>query len=124
MKEIQIKRIYEDVSMGTQYTDGTYRILIDRLWPRGISKEEAKLDEWNKEIAPSNELRKWFDHREERFVEFSLRYKKELIKHEDDLNRLVNISATKNLLLLYGAKNKDFNQAVVLQRILKELRAK
>lgn len=69
MLPITIKRIYEHPSK----TDG-YRILVDRLWPRGISKEEAQLNEWNKKIAPSTELRKWFDHQEERFPEFSKKY--------------------------------------------------
>ena len=73
MKVIKIKRIYEDANSG----DG-YRILIDRLWPRGVSKEEAKLDEWNKHLAPSTELRKWFDDTPERFEEFKKRYLEEL----------------------------------------------
>lgn len=66
MKEIKLKRIYDDPS-----GDDGYRVLVDRLWPRGVSKEDAKLDEWDKELAPSTELRKWFGHKEERFKEFS-----------------------------------------------------
>jgi uncharacterized protein YeaO (DUF488 family) len=69
-QQIQIKRIYEDYS-----EDDGYRVLVDRLWPRGVSKEEARLDEWCKEIAPSTELRKWFDHDPDKFEEFSNRYK-------------------------------------------------
>ena len=73
MGKIKIKRIYEQSS-----ADDGYRVLVDRLWPRGVSKKDANLDEWNKEIAPSTELRKWFDHKEERFDEFACRYREEL----------------------------------------------
>ena len=113
MKSIIIKRIYALPEL----EDG-YRILINRLWPRGISKEEAKLDEWNKTIAPSTELRKWFDHKEERFEEFTLRYQEELKTHCPELERLLEIAKKQNLCLLYGAKNLDNNQAVVLKAIL------
>lgn len=123
MKEILIKRIYDAPSANEMNSDKTYRILIDRLWPRGVSKDKANLDEWNKDIAPSTELRKWFNHKEERFEEFTKRYRQELTLHKDDLGLLINISEQKNILLLYGAKNKEFNQAVVLQKILKELQS-
>lgn len=116
MKSIKIKRIYDPPEL----EDG-YRILIDRLWPRGIGKEEAKLDEWNKNIAPSTELRKWFDHKEERFEEFSLRYQEELKTHYSELERLFEIAKKQNLCLLYGAKNPNNNQAVVLKAILLKL---
>ncbi|MEO6882787.1 MAG: DUF488 domain-containing protein [Bacteroidia bacterium] len=116
MSTISIKRIYEEAS-----ADDGYRILIDRLWPRGISKEKAKLDEWNKDIAPSTELRKWFDHTEERFEEFVKRYKKELTKNKVDLERLKIITKQKNVSLLYSAKNEKCNQAVVLQQVLKSM---
>ncbi|GEM66611.1 hypothetical protein SMI01S_02170 [Sphingobacterium mizutaii NBRC 14946 = DSM 11724] len=85
--EIQIKRIYEPPSP----LDG-YRVLIDRIWPRGVKKNGAKLDEWNKDIAPSTELRKWFGHIPERFDEFSLRYQTELDSQKNDLLRLGNIA--------------------------------
>ena len=75
MQPIVIKRVYEEASEN----DG-YRILVDRLWPRGISREKVNIDEWDKNIAPSTELRKWFDHKEERFQEFTIRYKEELLK--------------------------------------------
>ncbi|MBK8489071.1 MAG: DUF488 domain-containing protein [Chitinophagales bacterium] len=112
---IQIKRIYEK----PESSDG-YRILIDRIWPRGIKKEDALLDEWNKEIAPSTELRKWFDHREERFAEFTKRYKKELQPHASELHRIKQLSKTKHVSLLYGAKDPNFNQAIVLLNILNQ----
>lgn len=115
MEPIAIKRIYEDSSKN----DG-YRILIDRLWPRGVSKEAANLDEWDKNIAPSTELRKWFDHKEERFQEFTLRYKEELMSQKDALNQILKIAQTQKVTLLYGAKNSEINQAVVLKNILNQ----
>lgn len=113
MQPIVIKRVYEDASEN----DG-YRILVDRLWPRGVSKEEAKLDEWDKIIAPSTELRKWFDHKEERLQEFAIRYKEELLQQEEELNRLRKIATTKKITLIYGAKDPVINQAIVLKNIL------
>lgn len=109
MPPITIKRIYEEASE----KDG-YRVLVDRLWPRGISKEEAQLDEWIKEIAPSKELRKWFDHQEERFLEFAIRYEEELNIKNDDIERLRSIAEQQQVTLIYSAKNIHFNQAVVL----------
>lgn len=113
MKKITIKRIYEKPSEN----DG-YRILVDRIWPRGVSRINAKLDEWNKTVAPSEALRKWFNHQEEKFEEFSLRYQKELLKAEKDLYRIIDIAKDKKVCLVYGAKNEKFNQAVVLQKAL------
>lgn len=115
MEPIAIKRIYEDSSKN----DG-YRILVDRLWPRGVSKEAANLDEWDKNIAPSTELRKWFDHKEERLQEFTLRYKEELMSQKDALNRILKIAQTQKVTLLYGAKDPEINQAVVLKNILNQ----
>lgn len=109
----QIKRIYEKPDP----TDG-YRILVDRLWPRGVKKEAAMLNEWNKEIAPSPALRKWFDHKEERFAEFSKRYKEELRLQTKELNRLRKKAETKQISLLYGAKDPGINHAIVLYNVL------
>ena len=108
MQPIVIKRVYEEASEN----DG-YRILVDRLWPRGISREKVNIDEWDKNIAPSTELRKWFDHKEERFQEFTIRYKEELLKQEEELNRVRKIAATEKVTLLYGAKNQEINHAVI-----------
>lgn len=116
MEQIVIKRIYEEASN----TDG-YRLLIDRIWPRGISKEKAKLNEWNKNIAPSAELRKWFDHKEERFEIFSSKYKDELLKNKSELLRIKTITEKQRISLLYGAKNKKYNQAIVLKEVLDNL---
>ena len=113
MKSISIKRIYDDATD----KDG-YRVLVDRLWPRGISKEEAKLDEWLQDIAPSTELRKWFDHQEERFSEFSKRYKAELDLKKTEIEKLKAVAENRPITLLYSAKNEEFNQAIVLRDYL------
>lgn len=113
MKPIVIKRIYEEVSD----KDG-YRILVDRIWPRGISKEEANLEEWIKNIAPSTALRKWFNHQEDHFEEFTVKYKEELLNQMEELNRMRKIAETKQVTLLYAAKDTHLNQAIVLRNIL------
>ena len=114
--EIKIKRIYEDAS-----EDDGYRILVDRLWPRGIKKEDASLDEWNKDIAPSSELRKWFDHKKEHFNEFSERYREELLNRKEELTRIRNVTEHKQVTLLYAAKDPAVNHAVVLCDVLKNI---
>lgn len=113
MKTIAIKRIYDEPSDN----DG-YRILVDRLWPRGVSKIIANLDEWNKEVAPSTELRKWFDHKEARFDEFSKLYREELISKEKELDSLREIAKMKTVSLLYGAKDPKINHAIILRNVL------
>lgn len=115
MGKIKIKRIYDEPADG----DG-YRVLVDRLWPRGVSKIEARLDEWNKEIAPSPELRKWFDHKEERFQEFRRLYREELTANPKELNRLKTLAKRDVVTLLYGAKDPAINHAVVLKELLIE----
>ncbi len=114
---LQIKRIYEPVSSN----DG-YRILVDRIWPRGISKEMAAIDEWLKEIAPSTELRKWFNHIPERFEIFKEKYEQELLSQVSDLVRIKTISQNQNVTLLYGAKDETHNQAVVLMNVILKLK--
>jgi uncharacterized protein YeaO (DUF488 family) len=111
---LKIKRIYEKAA-----ADDGYRVLVDRLWPRGVSKEDATLDLWLKDVAPSPELRTWFDHKPERFTEFSKRYTAEL--HDNPATaELAKISANhKTVTLLYGAKDPEINHVVVLQRYLK-----
>ncbi|MBA6153555.1 DUF488 domain-containing protein [Gelidibacter maritimus] len=113
MKPIEIKRIYESLSK----SDG-YRILVDRIWPRGISKEDAQLDEWNKDLAPSTELRKWFDHDPDKFDDFSKKYKKELEAQTETLKKLRQKTKDQTVTLLFGAKDKEHNQAVVLKEVL------
>lgn len=114
---VQIKRIYED-----QDDNDGLRILVDRVWPRGMSKENAQLDHWMKEVGPSNELRKWFGHDPDKFNDFKQKYKEELQsghQHEEleELKRLTK-KHQKNLTLLYSAKDEKHNQAKVLKEIL------
>ena len=97
MKSIKIKRVYEDKSKN----DG-YRVFIDRLWPREVSKEDAHFDEWLKDLAPSTDLRKWFDHTPDRFDEFRKRYKKELEDHKEELDKLRNKAKTQKITLLFA----------------------
>lgn len=113
--EIKIKRVYEEASD----TDG-FRILVDRIWPRGVSKEKAHLDEWIKDIAPSTPLRKWFDHVDERFGEFSKKYKQELKNSPDLVQEILKKAKEKTITLVYSAKNEKYNQAVVLKSFLEE----
>jgi uncharacterized protein YeaO (DUF488 family) len=113
---IQTKRVYEKPAK----TDG-FRVLVDRLWPRGLTKEKAKLDLWVKEIAPSDELRKWFHHEEGSWSDFEKKYKAELTKKEtllSELNGLVKEHGT--VTLLFGSKDEKQNQAVVLAEMLKQ----
>ncbi|MEX0662141.1 MAG: DUF488 domain-containing protein [Balneolaceae bacterium] len=112
----QIKRIYEAPSEN----DG-YRVLIDRLWPRGVSKEAAQLDDWMKEITPSPELRKWFDHDPSKFEEFKMRYETELAEKNKPIESLLKIAADRNVSLLYAAKDETHNHAIVLKEFLEEL---
>lgn len=116
-KKIKTKRIYEDYS-----DEDGYRVLVDRLWPRGVSKEKAKLDEWLKDIAPSTELRKWFDHDPDKFEEFQTRYKIELSSKDEAVNHLLKKVAQQPITLLYAAKDEQHNHAVVLQEFLREKR--
>lgn len=108
----RIKRVYEAPSS----QDGM-RVLVDRLWPRGVRKEAAKLDAWLKDVAPSPALRRWFDHRPERFVEFNRRYRQELTTNAalEDLRKL---GRRRRVTLLYGARDPAVNHAVVLQSAL------
>lgn len=114
---IKIKRIYEDPDP----SDGC-RMLVDRLWPRGIRKDLAMLDEWNKEIAPSTALRKWFGHQSSLFEGFVERYREELKSKKDDLYRIKRLGERGTLTLLYAAKDEQMNQAAVLLSIINSLK--
>jgi uncharacterized protein YeaO (DUF488 family) len=111
---IKIKRVYQR----PDHTDGN-RILVDRLWPRGLSKERAQVDIWLKDVAPSTELRKWFHHDPERWKEFQTRYKQELKSKKDELAILKEKLIEGPVTLLYGAKDEAHNEAVVLEAILR-----
>ena len=112
---VRIKRVYEAATAD----DGT-RILVDRLWPRGISKEKASFDTWLKSVAPSTELRKWFDHKPERWAAFQVRYREEL-KGNPAVEALRWRAASGTVTLLYGSRNRDFNHAAVLADFLREV---
>lgn len=115
---IKIQRIYSSNS-----TQPGYRILIDRLWPRGISKAKANLDDWDKMIAPSNKLRKWFNHDSQKFPKFSEAYRKELAENPETPKFIAKIRlkiANGDIILLYSAKDEDHNQAIVLRNYLQE----
>ena len=112
---VHLKRAYEPPAM----SDG-YRVLIDRLWPRGVTREKARLDEWARELAPSSELRRWFGHDPARFSEFRRRYAEELSTHEDKLQELRQRAREHTLTLVYGARDTEHNDAVVLAEILRD----
>jgi len=116
-KMIKIKRVYEKA----EESDGI-RILVDRLWPRGIKKEEAKVDYWLKEISPSNELRKWFSHDFNKWEEFKNKYFNELNSKKELINFLLElIKKNSNVTLLYSAKEEKYNNAVALKEYLQDL---
>ena len=110
---IKIKRVYEK---GLK-SDG-FRILVDKLWPRGISKDKANIDLWLKEIAPSDELRKWFGHEPRKWEGFKERYFKELNSKPDTVNKLIEQAGKKEVTLIFSAKEEKFNNAVALKEFL------
>ncbi|HIW89546.1 MAG TPA: DUF488 family protein [Candidatus Ligilactobacillus excrementipullorum] len=115
---LQLQRIY---APDQDYQ--SYRILVDRLWPRGMSKEKAQLNDWVKTIAPSPELRKWFNHDPAKFADFRAAYLKELAENPTTVEFLKTTRAQLaqgSVTLLYGAKNEQYNQAVVLMEYLRE----
>ena len=112
--QVRIKRVYEEPG-----ADDGFRILVDRLWPRGLTKVRAKVDLWLRGVAPSTELRKWFSHDPAKWEEFQRRYLAELQLHSDQLALLLLQIKNGPVTLLYGAKDELRNEAVVLQRLLK-----
>ena len=110
---VRTKRVYEPPAK-----DDGYRVLVDRVWPRGLSRERAALDEWARELAPSAELRKWFAHKPERFDEFGRRYREELRAHQQELDALRKRKGT--VTLLFGARDTEHNNAVVLAEVLRK----
>lgn len=111
-----IKRVYDDPSPA----DGK-RILVDRLWPRGMKKSRSKIDLWLKDIAPSAELRRWFNHDPDKWVEFKKRYFSELSAKEDILGELIQMANNNTVTLLFAAKNEKINNAVAITEYLHEL---
>jgi uncharacterized protein YeaO (DUF488 family) len=112
--DVRLKRAYEPASA----EDG-YRVLVDRLWPRGVSKEQAKLDEWDQELAPSSQLREWFGHEPGRFPEFRRRYIDELRTNRARLRELRRRARIGTLTLVYSAHDSEHNDAVVLAEVLR-----
>ena len=111
---IKLKRVYELPDA----TDGK-RILVERLWPRGLTKEKAHVDLWMKDIAPTTELRKWFDHDPDKWTEFKKRYRAELKQNDEQVAQLRNEIGKRKTTLVYGAKDEEHNAALVLLEYLK-----
>lgn len=112
---VALKRVYEEA----EPSDGL-RVLVDRLWPRGVTKDGAHLDRWEKELAPSDELRRWFAHDPEKWPEFRRRYRAELSVQAALLHELAQESKKGRVTLLYAAKDEEHNNAVVLKEMLEE----
>lgn len=112
---IHTKRIYDEPS-----EDDGFRVLVDRLWPRGVSKEEAMIDRWEKDLAPTNELRRWFGHDPAKWDEFLRRYRAELEGREELLARLRREASEGTVTLLYAARDEEHNNAVALKRYIEE----
>lgn len=113
---IRIKRVYDEPS-----EDDGYRVLVDRVWPRGMSKERANVDEWLKDIAPSTDLRKWFGHRDDRWEGFRTSYLRELEEHQETLERLAVLARKGTVTLVFAAKNEEHNNAVVIRERLRRM---
>jgi uncharacterized protein YeaO (DUF488 family) len=115
-RRVRVKRIYEVADPN----DG-FRILVDRLWPRGLRKADANVHAWARDIAPTTELRKWFNHEPSRFDEFRLRYRKELEGKADVVSQFIANAGDNQITLLYAARDTDCNHAVVLRDFLLQL---
>lgn len=112
--DVRIKRAYDPPAA----SDG-YRVLIDRVWPRGVKREELRIDDWARDLAPSAELRRWFGHDPARFDEFRARYRAELEGHPEKLAELRRRAQEGTLTLVYGARDREHNNAVVLAELLR-----
>jgi uncharacterized protein YeaO (DUF488 family) len=110
---IRLKRVYDQPSRA----DGL-RVLVDRVWPRGLTKQRAAVELWLKDVAPSTDLRKWFNHDPSKWQEFESRYRKELREKKADLQLLIKESKERTVTLLFGARDAEHNQAVVLKKVL------
>jgi uncharacterized protein YeaO (DUF488 family) len=114
---VWLRRVYDEPT----HNDG-HRVLVDRLWPRGVSKDDLQIDQWCNEIAPSSDLRKWFGHDPERWEEFRVRYRKELTEHDDLVSELVEHARHGRVTLVYAARDTEHNNAVVLGHLIEERR--
>jgi len=111
--DIRTKRIYEPLD-----SDEGYRVLVDRIWPKGMSKEKARIDSWLKELAPSKELRQWFGHEPSKWEEFRERYFEEPTEHRDQLNQLAEMTQSGPLTIVYSSRETRYNNAVALKAYL------
>lgn len=116
MGNIKIKRIYDEVS-----ADDGIRIFVDRLWARGVTKQRAHLDYWFKDVAPSPDLRKWFNHEPEKFKEFSKCYKAELKCEPEKVNEILKLLKENDVTLIYAAKSPTINHAIILKDYIKSI---
>ncbi len=114
---IEIKRIYDE-----EKRQSGYRVLVDRIWPRGLKKEDVKADLWLRDVAPSSELRKWFGHDQDKWPEFKKRYFRELQGKKDDINIILEKERRGKVTLLFGAKDVEHNNAVALKEYLEKKR--
>lgn len=112
--DVRAKRVYEP----TDPNDG-YRVLVDHVWPRGVSRERAQLDEWARDLAPSDQLRRWFDHDPERFSEFRTRYRDELSRHADEIDRLRARAVKGPVTIVYAARDEQHNNGVVVAELVR-----
>jgi len=115
MTKIQIKRVFEDAHL----KDG-FRVLVDRIWPRGVRKGDAAIELWAKDIAPSTALRKWFNHDPDKWSDFQKRYRAELVFPDAKLDDLLKAAGEQQLTLVYSARDTEHNQASVLREVLLE----
>lgn len=113
--DVNVKRIYDAVG-----TEDGYRVLIDHVWPRGVSRERARLDEWARELAPSDDLRRWFAHDPEKFEEFRARYRAELATRRSAILELARRASGGAVTILYAARDQQHNNAVVLAEVLRD----
>ncbi|HEX5192013.1 MAG TPA: DUF488 family protein [Solirubrobacteraceae bacterium] len=113
--DVRVKRVYDEAE-----PDDGYRVLVDHIWPRGVSKEHAQLDEWARELAPSDELRRWFDHVPARFVEFRSRYRDELAGHRERIEELRGCARGGRVTVVFGARDREHNNAVVVAELIRD----
>ncbi len=116
MLRITVKRVYDPID-----EDDGVRVLVDRVWPRGMSKQDLRADQWLRDVAPSDSLRKWFNHDISKWSEFENRYRGELANNEAAILELMQKAAQRHLTLLYGARDEQHNQAVVLRDFIQSL---
>lgn len=116
-REIRIKRAYDSPE-----ADDGVRVLVDRVWPRGKSKEQLRIDHWAKALAPSAELRQWFNHEPEKWADFKQQYVEQLKQHKDQVRALLDEAGDRPLTLVYAARDERHNNGVVLREYLRRLR--